>query len=257
MCNIKDHPFFQEYHLQETDIISLKSLYKSGINIHMPVNPNNKQGIETEVSFMNNEGHSITLFKNIFERKHSSIAVSNLAYRFLFKDESVYFAFIKELSKILLLGFYAQAYSNTYGNNNPAESDGIKVPIIIMPGPKTQPEVENQPIVPERKNGELIGITVKYIRLQITGKPNATKCYKAIMNYSIDNFSDFILNSAALRKRFKEVPDDPAFGRGIYYKRIIGHNGLYYSTYQDTAEKERIMKEIAQELGLPLQFIYA
>ncbi len=253
MCNIKDHPFFQEYNLHETDIISLKSLYKSGIDIHMPVNKGISKGIELEVSFKNNESESLSLFKNILTGKYLSTSIGDLAERFEFKNEPTYFTFMRELSEILLLGFYAQSHNIIDGRNS-ADPGGQEVPITPMLGPKTVGATEKPSI--DSNSHKIIGVSVKYVRLQIPDKPTTAKCYKAFMDYCIDNFSDSILNSDILRERFKEDPEDPAFGRGIFHKRIKGHNGLYYSTYQASDDQERIMKEVARELGFPVEFFY-
>jgi hypothetical protein len=254
MCNIIDHPFFQEYNLQEIDIISLKNLYKTGIHAYMPRIPSNPDWIELELSFENNDNNSLTLFDRIFLNRYENRDPEELVRRFSFTYETNYFAFMKDLSKILLLGFYAWDCKNIGGDNHP-ESDEVMVTKPIKPAPKTDVDVEETPIDHTRKSDKIINEIIKNIQLKLTGKNTTTDRYKTFMNYCIENYFDAILNSAYLQRHFKQDPDNPDFGQGVHYNRIIGHNGLYYSTYQDSAKKERYIKEIAIELGLHVGFM--
>lgn len=96
------------------------------------------------------------------------------------------------------------------------------------------------------------GVEVNNQLLPMFERINSTTCYKAFMVYCIENHSDSIIISDTLQKRFRLAQHDPDFKRAIDYKRICGHNGLYYSTYQGTRAKIRIMKLIAEELGVLL-----
>jgi len=106
------------------------------------------------------------------------------------------------------------------------------------------------------KGDKLKGVSLNNLSLIIIGKPDTTSCYKAFMDYCIDNHGSEIGNSQLLQKRFKNNPEDPGFGQAIHYKRIIGKAGYYYSTYQDSADKKNIILKIANDLDLHVEFFY-
>lgn len=99
---------------------------------------------------------------------------------------------------------------------------------------------------------EIIGVEVNDAILPYVGKDNSTGYYRAFMRYCIDNHFASIIMSETLKKRFRLTPNDPDFRQSLYYKRVEGHNGLYFTTYNDNKGKERIMKTIGEELGIDL-----
>lgn len=101
---------------------------------------------------------------------------------------------------------------------------------------------------------DISGIRIDGSDIDVTGKANTSNCFRAFMEHCIANHHQQIASNYKLRLRFKLDPEDPSFGRGIYYDRIEGLNGLYYTTYLDSKSKIRIMNEIAHELGFDLEF---
>lgn len=98
----------------------------------------------------------------------------------------------------------------------------------------------------------IIGVEIDNERLPIDGGINTTTCFRAFMNYCIENYSIRIRASRLLQKHFKFSSRDPEFGRDIEYKRIVGHNNVFYSTHSDTKGKIRYMRDIADILGIHL-----
>lgn len=101
----------------------------------------------------------------------------------------------------------------------------------------------------------VIGVEVNNQRLPLYGQINTTTCYKAFMNYCIENFGLRIRNSNLLHQHFKFDQNDPTFLRDIDYKRIVGHNHIFYSTHNGTPQKIRYMEEIADILAINLRLI--
>lgn len=101
----------------------------------------------------------------------------------------------------------------------------------------------------------IIGIEIDNQRLTVYDRINTTTCFKTFMNYCIDNYPVRIRASMLLREHFKLDSQDPGFGRDIEYKRIVGHNLLFYSTHSGTKDKIRYMTEIADILGIHLVLI--
>ena len=99
----------------------------------------------------------------------------------------------------------------------------------------------------------IIGVNVDNMPLIVADTRYTTSFYKAFMNYCIENFPIRNSNSQLLKKHFKPEFNHPEFKRARHYKRIVGHNGLYYSTYNDNIRKKVIMEEIAAELGINLR----
>lgn len=98
----------------------------------------------------------------------------------------------------------------------------------------------------------IIRVEVNNQNLLLPNHLNSTDAYKAFMNYCIENYLARIPQTVVFQKRVKSRPDDPSFKRSIFYNRVVGHNGHYYSTYQRTDQKRRIMEMIADELGIEL-----
>lgn len=102
---------------------------------------------------------------------------------------------------------------------------------------------------------KVIGLSIDGQVQPVYGRINTTSCYKVFMNYCIENFPMRIHASRLLQEHFKFSSEDPSFGRDIEYKRIIGHNRIFYSTHMDTKSKIRYMKDIADILGIHLVLI--
>jgi hypothetical protein len=101
----------------------------------------------------------------------------------------------------------------------------------------------------------IIGVVVNDMPLLVNDTRFTTSFYKAFMNYCIENFPIRNNNSKILKSRFKAEQNHPEFKRARAYKRIVGHNGIYYSTYNDNKRKKVIMEEIATELGMNLRIV--
>jgi len=84
---------------------------------------------------------------------------------------------------------------------------------------------------------------------------NDSQNYVIFMKYIIDNFSNKLYHVDILSKFIKDNPIDESFGRAVYYKRIVGYNDWYFSTYFDTAAKYSNMKKIADELKFNLELV--
>ena len=99
---------------------------------------------------------------------------------------------------------------------------------------------------------EIIGVEVNDVILPYVGNDNSTGHYRAFMQYCIDNYFDRIIISDTLQRRFRLTPNDPDFRRTIHYKRVEGHHGLYFSNWNGTIAKKRIIETIGEELGIDL-----
>ena len=257
MCNIIDHPFFQEYNLQEIDIISLKNLSETGVHIHMPRGPINSDWIELELSFKNNVNNSLTLFDRIFVNKYGFSEAGNLERHVTFNNEPDYFAFMKELSKILLLGYYAKGCENTNGDN-PIEPEGEKVPAPVGPIPLSRKDAKSneKPInVDNGKGNTIIAISVNKEFLKIEEVPNTTSCYRAFIEYCIDNHAASIQKSESMQSLIKADKNDPKLINDIKWDRVKERGGWYYSTHASSLIKKDRMIKIANELGLHVEFM--
>jgi hypothetical protein len=93
------------YDLNVEDIDSLAHLYETGIEIKRPYYNDGFRHIEIEVYFKNDHNGSIKLFDRIF-LKHGLITSCGLTRRFVFAEESSYYAFTNDLSSLMLLGYY-------------------------------------------------------------------------------------------------------------------------------------------------------
>ena len=97
-----------------------------------------------------------------------------------------------------------------------------------------------------------MGVEVNDMILPYVGNDNSTGHYRAFMRYCIDNYFDRIIISDTLQKRFRLTPIDPDFKRAIYYDRVEGHNGLYFSNYLGIKSMKRIIESIGAELGIDM-----
>lgn len=91
--------------------------------------------------------------------------------------------------------------------------------------------------------------------IQLKKGENISQTYVIFMKYIIDNFSNKFYQVDILSKFIKDNPIDKSFGRAVFYKRIVGHNDWYFSTYFDTAIKYSNMKKIGDELKFNLELI--
>lgn len=99
---------------------------------------------------------------------------------------------------------------------------------------------------------EIIGVEVNDMILPYVGNDNSTGHYRAFMQYCIDNHFASIIISDTLQKLFRFTPNDPDFKRSLVYKRVEGHNGLYFSNWNGTKRKKRLMESIGEELGIDM-----
>jgi hypothetical protein len=99
---------------------------------------------------------------------------------------------------------------------------------------------------------KIIGVEVNNQILIVPEDANSTDSFKAFMSYCIENYIVRINQSDTFEKKVKIRSDDPGFKRSIFYKRIVEHNGYYYSTYIRSDQKRRIMERISDELGIEL-----
>ena len=106
MHSLQLHPLFTMYDLKVEDINSLAHLYETGIEIKRPYYNDGFRHIELEVCFKNDHNNSIKLFDRIFI-KHGLITSCGLTRRFVFVEESSYYAFTNDLSCLMLLGYYS------------------------------------------------------------------------------------------------------------------------------------------------------
>ncbi len=102
---------------------------------------------------------------------------------------------------------------------------------------------------------KITGVIVNGMPLIIPDNRSTTGYFKAFMNYCIQNFPVLNNESNILRKHFKTDPNHPEFRQAIHYKRIVGYNGVFYSTYSNNQRKKLIMAEIAADLGINLNVI--
>jgi hypothetical protein len=86
------------------------------------------------------------------------------------------------------------------------------------------------------------------------GKSNSTTFFKAFLNYCIDNERARLSETQNLKDTFKETPGFPDFSYAtINYNRVREHNSIYYHDYQDTLNKIKIIKKVAEDLGLNVE----
>ena len=94
---------------------------------------------------------------------------------------------------------------------------------------------------------DIVGITINDIRhLPYQGKDDSTGYFRSFMNFCIDNCFDRIIMTPELNKWFSLAPNDPVFGAAVGYNKITGHHGMYYSTYNGTKQKVRIINKIGE-----------
>ncbi len=55
-----------------------------------------------------------------------------------------------------------------------------------------------------------------------------------------------------LNTLFSPAPNDPVFGRDVFYDTIEGYYGIYFSTHKGTSAKIKIMNKIARLLRIDL-----
>jgi hypothetical protein len=101
----------------------------------------------------------------------------------------------------------------------------------------------------------ITGVVVNEMPLLVADNRYTTSFYKAFMNYCIENYPIRDNNSKVIKQRFKPDQNHPDFKRARAYNRIVGHNRIYYSTYNGNNRKKWIMEEIAAELGINLRII--
>ena len=102
---------------------------------------------------------------------------------------------------------------------------------------------------------KITGVIVNGMPLIIPDNRSTTGYFKAFMNYCIQNFPVLNNESNILRKHFKLDPNHPEFKQAIFYHRIVGYNGVNYSTYSNNERKKMIMEEIAEELRIDLRIM--
>lgn len=197
MSIVNEHVFYQEFGLNEGDIISLRELYQSGIDIKMPDIPSLMHRIELEIIFKNNTGDSLTLFDRIISVKYESIVSGELARRFIFLDVTDYFAFMSNLNKVLLLGFYALCHENAYGIAPDGHQTELGVPVPHNPvnGPCLDTMVEGFPTdTHEEKADRLVGEVIKKVNPLMAGDVVFIKPERADYD-SPEDFKKFLDNN--------------------------------------------------------------
>ena len=103
---------------------------------------------------------------------------------------------------------------------------------------------------------KVVGVQIDNSRLPLGDmQVNTTTCYKVFMNYCIENYPPDILLATPLNKYFKQGSLNPEFKRGIVYNRVVGHNFIFYSTYNSTYTKIKRMHFIADNLGIQLHLL--
>lgn len=100
------------------------------------------------------------------------------------------------------------------------------------------------------------GITFNGELLQSNG--NASKCYKAFMNYIIDNFEGQIENSVFIKNLVRPERNAPEFGTDpVKYPYVImEHANFFYNVHSNSYVKKNRIITIANELGLKVEFNY-
>lgn len=94
---------------------------------------------------------------------------------------------------------------------------------------------------------DIVGIAINDVRyLPYWGRDDSTGYFRSFMNFCIDNCFDRIIMTPELNRWFSLASNDPVFGRAVFYNRIDGHNGVYYSTYNGTEQKVRIINQIGE-----------
>ena len=124
------------------------------------------------------------------------------------------------------------------------EKKGVTTKTISKSIPK-----QKETIVDKVKN-MTFGQTV-----QLKKGKNVSQTYVIFMKYIIDNFSNKLYQIDILSKFIKDNPIDESFGKAVFYKRIVGHNDWYFSTYFGTAAKYSNMKKISDELKFNLELV--
>ena len=94
---------------------------------------------------------------------------------------------------------------------------------------------------------DIVGIAINDVRyLPYQGKDDSTGYFRSFMNFCIDNCFDRIIMTPELNQWFSLAPNDPIFGASIGYRRITGHNGMYYKTQLGTEQKVGIINQIGE-----------
>ena len=97
---------------------------------------------------------------------------------------------------------------------------------------------------------EIVGVEVNDVILPYVREDNSSGHFRAFMYYCIDNYFDQILIIDSLKHEFSLIPDDPVFKRAVFYKKIEGYKGLYYSMYSGNEKKTSLIKKIARKLDI-------
>ena len=85
----------------------------------------------------------------------------------------------------------------------------------------------------------------------IVVKPNkSVSWFRSFMHYCIDNRRVQILNNHRLESYFKLSRHDISFGRTIHYKRVEGHEGLYFHNQVGIKVMLRKISTIALDLNI-------
>ena len=107
----------------------------------------------------------------------------------------------------------------------------------------------------DKNQDKIIGVSINSTRLVIEGIPNTSSCYKAFIEYCIDNHATSIQKQESMQSFIKADKNDPKLIKDIKWDRVKEHGGWYYSTHISSSIKKDRMIKIANELGLQVAFI--
>jgi len=97
------------------------------------------------------------------------------------------------------------------------------------------------------------GVAIGNQRLELEGDIDSTSCYKAFMNYCIDNHPHNVLTNPPLNIYFKVGSRNPEFKKCVDYNKVITHNNISYCVWSRTDTKIFRMNKIADFLEIHLR----
>lgn len=108
----------------------------------------------------------------------------------------------------------------------------------------------------DKNHDKIIGVSINSTRLGIEGILNTSSCYKAFIEYCIDNHADSIQKQESMQSFIKADKNDPKLIKDIKWDRVKERGGWYYCTHASSLIKKDRMIKIANELSLHVEFFY-
>jgi hypothetical protein len=99
----------------------------------------------------------------------------------------------------------------------------------------------------------ITGVRINGVELET--KSNTTACYRAFMNYIIDQFSEKLQYSSTASELFKRNPEDLGSDYINYPNVINERGGYYYNSHAGSKTKIRRMLEMSEDFFVKIELI--